>query len=319
VVGTSLDDLFLKDPTSEYCITSNSVVDFSVASFYWYEYVSETSNKWQRRLDITEYSRVGKVTGLWGSAFGLHFSRFFPEFCGMNMSHEPEYFSVLTPQDHRCYHSYEMAIDGPKFTRFAKGAALGYLSTAVVQLIAPFTRIPHGVIPSFFRQPFAGIHGAVAFSCLGFLSHWNNRQSRAIAMDKLLHAEGCYMAAKMRKIADDVMWPAEEHHNRWYLQRLPRDKWDEFVWNADDDRVAAGLIPEKWDFARKENFPPEPSFWELPRDLQWKWVKGVWDELNGGPFMHWNKVVLEVNKEWEERKIQIPNETDIPTATVVHN
>jgi len=101
------------------------------------------------------------------------------------------------------------------------------------------------------------------------------------------------------------MWPAEDLHNRFYLEMLPRDKWDEFVWSIDDDLVAQGAIPTKWNWTRKENQPPEPSFWELSNEDKWKWVKGFWRELVRYEPEAWNRTILEISKSYYKKKQEV--------------
>jgi len=200
--------------------------------------------------------------------------------------------------------TFKLAILGPFIRHGVVWATLAYALGTALQISSLIKRSK-----LISRNPLATIAAALAIGLFPgglYPAFIGNNKRVCHAMDKALHVEGSFMAAKMRLIADDVMWPAEDNHNRFYLEMLPRDKWDEFVWSIDDDLLAqGGAIPARWNWARKENQPPEPSFWELSIEDKWKYFKAFWREILRNEPDTFNKAVLEISREYYKKKQEV--------------
>jgi len=253
---TNAQDFYWKDPYE--AITPTSFAVFYRTIRDWYDYVNTHVNRWDRRLQILEFRKTGKISSFWSSPVGDFTGRLFPTRSGLTMEKPPPYYYLFTERDRRAYIRFEAGLFGKRIRRCINAGAVIYLITLVAQFTARRNGMKY-MIPSVFRNPFIGLPTAIV-TCFPFYFFTYRPYDCTYAMDDVLHVTGCFVAAKLRLIADDVMYPATEGHNRFYLRSLPRDRWDKLVWSVDDDVLALKGPPFDW--AKKENFI-EPSFWQL--------------------------------------------------------
>jgi len=253
---TNADDFYFKDPKE--AITPNSFGVFYDTIRNWYFYVNKRVNRWDRRLQILEFRKTGRISSFWSSPFGDFTGRLFTTYSGLSMDEPPPYYHLFTERDRRCYIRFEAGMFGKRIRRCVNAAAVIYLLTVILQFSVRRNGMKH-IVPSFFRNPLFGIPTALV-TCFPFYFLTSRKWDCTHAMDDVLHVNGCFLGAKLRLIADDVMYPAVDGHNRFYLRALPRDRWDKLVWTVDDDVLALKGPPVDW--AKKENFV-EPSFWQI--------------------------------------------------------
>jgi len=250
------DDYYWKNPYQ--AISPKSFALFWNTTRQWYHYVNTQIKRWDRRLQIEEFRKTGQITSFWSSPLGDFTGRLFPRTGGFNMSEPPPYYNVFTERDRRAYIRLEAGIFGKRIQSCVNAASVIYLCSILAQLFARRTRYKH-MVPPLIKNPFWAIQVAIG-TCWPF--YWLSFRPSALpnAMDDALRVKDCFLGAKLRLIADDVMYPALDGHNRFYLRSLPRDKWDKLVWSVDDDVLASKGPPFDW--ANKENYK-EPSFWKL--------------------------------------------------------
>jgi len=175
------------------------------------------------------------------------------------MTSPPPYYSVWSPKDERCFANYESSLYGTYYRKNLFWFVAGYSAVIAGQLFCQMRGLT--AVPTFFRHPFigltVGLFAGVVFPGSLFVQR---KRVKTEAMDKLLRSGGTFLAAKMRHMADDIFWPEadpERLHNRCYLESLPRDKWDEFVWTVNDDDIAFDRIEPDWSWAKYQHDTPQ--------------------------------------------------------------
>lgn len=247
---------------------SKSIMQFSEFQFrntigHWYLNVESEIRRYERRLKVEEYRRTGESQGFWQTWLGDLIARRYPSYCGFHMKRPPPYFDVWTENDRDAFNSYDCSYHKRAHQHQLFWAASGFVLAVTVQVWGAISG--NHFLP---RNPSVPFLGAFAFSFFpgSFFNIFHEKQ-RKRAMHELLNSEGTFIAAKARLIADDTMNP-EWMHNRQYLEFLPRDKFDSFLYSNTDDSVAMGEFDKKkWDFVLRENQEPlKLSTWSERKD-----------------------------------------------------